>query len=131
MQIKSTHTDRTGQNPNLKYQIFHSYFFLIIGNISNSVTDYRCYRDSLNATLYIDCRSILPADHCSHFSYHFMYIYLLISIDLQSSCSFNTHTLQSLQIRTVRSYALEDLRSRHAGGPSLQSLLQECPRLET
>src|SRR3984957_14433373 len=63
-----------------------------------SVTDYRhCVdtrssperlQDSVNATLYIDRRSILLADHCSHFSYHFMYIYHLIPIDLQSSCSF-------------------------------------------
>ena len=30
-----------------------------------------------------------------------MYLYHLISIDLQSSCSFNSHTLQSLQIFTV------------------------------
>ena len=29
----------------------------------------------------------------------FMYIYHLISIDLQSSCSVNSHTLQSLHIR--------------------------------
>src|SRR5260221_11749682 len=26
-------------------------------------------QDSVNATQYIDCRSILLADHCSHFSY--------------------------------------------------------------
>ena len=41
-----------------------------------SVTDYRHSRsspgrlqDGVNATLYIDRRSILLADHCSHFSY--------------------------------------------------------------
>ncbi|OCK93797.1 uncharacterized protein K441DRAFT_136500 [Cenococcum geophilum 1.58] len=69
---------------------------------SLSVTDYRCCRDSLNATLYIDRRSILLAYHCSHFSYHFMYIFHLIPIDLQSSCSFNSHTLQSLHYLSKR-----------------------------
>ena len=50
-------------------------------------------QDSLNATLYIACRSILLADHYSLYVLlptPFMYIYRLFSIDLQSSCSVNS-----------------------------------------
>src|ERR1700730_8411011 len=42
-------------------------------------------QDSVNATLYIDCRSILLADYCSHFSCLLPHYVLL---PLPSSCIY-------------------------------------------
>ena len=65
-------------------------------------------QDGVNATLYIDRRSILLADHCSHFSYLLPYYTLLPP---PSSCIYrgfratftiksfmHSHTLQNLTL---------------------------------
>ena len=44
-------------------------------------------QESVNATLYINCRLILLADHCSHFSYLLPYYVLL---PLPFSCIYTT-----------------------------------------
>ena len=57
------------------------------------VTHYLCL------TTYFHYLFPLPIADCkrSLLDTYFLYIYLLISIDLQLSCSVNSHTLQSLQ----------------------------------
>src|ERR1700733_453188 len=62
-------------------------------------------QDSLNATLYIDRRSILVADHCSHFSYLLPHYVLLLP---PSSCIYRafraTFTIKSfMQFFTLQS----------------------------
>src|ERR1700730_14023376 len=62
-------------------------------------------QDSVNATLYIDCRSILLADHCSHFSYLLPHYVLLPP---PSSCIYRgfraTFTIKSfIQFFTLQS----------------------------
>jgi len=91
-----------------KFPIFGTVSYLLFStalttplNLGGCVTDYRCCRDSLNATLYINRRSILLADHCSHFSYHFMYIFHLIPIDLQSSRLFNPSHCKAYRLQSA------------------------------
>ena len=83
--------------------------------MSASVTDYRHCAETQDHRLEgSKTASTLPyiliADqYClqitvpisSYYLHHFMYIYLLISIALQSSCSFNSHTLQKLTASLV------------------------------